>query len=122
MLKLMKLLTKNYSILVLLTQSTHDTSQRIQAARNVQNTRYKKSGKLNASMTNADIKAHARITPAAKTLLDTAAQKLDISARSYMRTVKLARTIADLEQSETVEPSHISEALQYHSHNYHAAD
>lgn len=39
-----------------------------------------------------------------------------------MRTVKLARTIADLDGSETIEPNHISEALQYRSHNYHAAD
>lgn len=99
-----------------------DTANRILAARTLQASRYKKSGKLNATMTNNDIKTHGKLTPAAKELLDIAAQKLDISARSYMRTVKLARTIADLEKSETIEPTHISEALQYRSHNYHAAD
>lgn len=99
-----------------------DTTQRVNAARKLQKNRYKKSGRLNATMTNADIKTHGKLSPAAKALLDEAAKKLDISARSYMRTVKLARTIADLEDSITIEPGHISEALQYRSHNYHAAD
>jgi magnesium chelatase family protein len=98
------------------------TSKRIIAARQLQSARYKQPGKLNATMSNHDIKTHAKLNPDAKTLLDTAAKKLDISARSYMRTVKLARTIADLDNSATIEPSHISEALQYRSHNYHAAD
>ena len=45
--------------------------------------------------------------------LDGAAQKLDISARSYVRTVKVARTIADLEKCPDIKPVHISGALQY---------
>jgi magnesium chelatase family protein len=97
-------------------------TKRIAKARDTQKQRYGSASKLNASMTNADIKARAMVSPEAKTLLDTAAQKLDISARSYMRTVKLARTIADLEQNPSIDPSHISEALQYRSHNYHAAE
>jgi magnesium chelatase family protein len=40
-------------------------------------------------------------------------------ARSYMRTVKVARTIADLDGSHNIEKQHIGEALQYRSHNYH---
>lgn len=68
---------------------------------------------LNAHLTNQLIKRSANLSPAAKNLLDQAATNLDISARSYMRTIKVARTIADLEDSKTIEPAHISEALTY---------
>jgi magnesium chelatase family protein len=46
-------------------------------------------------------------------LLDTAASRLNISARSYMRSVKVARTIADLEAAAAITTAHISEALAY---------
>jgi magnesium chelatase family protein len=64
-------------------------------------------------MSNKEIRELAGLSPAAKTLLDTAAEKLDISARSYVRSVKVARTIADLDGSAQILPEHISEALQY---------
>lgn len=67
----------------------------------------------NGSMSNRDIKKYAQLSPAAKELLDTAARKLDLSARVYMKTIKLARTIADLDNSDTTELLHVSEALQY---------
>lgn len=85
---------------------------RVAAARNLQAKRYG-SSTLNAAMTNRDIKKHARLTPEAKQLLDTAARSLDISARAYMRTIKVALTIADLGGSASIEPVHITEALQY---------
>jgi magnesium chelatase family protein len=64
-------------------------------------------------MSNRQIKQYAQLDPAAKELLDTAAEKLDISARSYMRTIKVARTIADLAGTSRIMPEHLSEALQY---------
>ena len=64
-------------------------------------------------MTNADIRKFASVTPEAKSLLDTAAARLNISARAYMRTIKVARTIADLDTSEHITDIHISEALAY---------
>jgi magnesium chelatase family protein len=100
-------------------EAADEAAQRVQAARDLQGKRFKKSTKLNADMNNRDIKAAAHINAEAKALLDQAATKLDISARSYMRTVKVARTIADLDGSHNIEKQHIGEALQYRSHNYH---
>lgn len=78
-----------------------------------QKSRFKNSTTRNGSMSNREIKLHANLTPAAKELLDTAARKLDLSARVYMKTIKVARTIADLDNSEITDLLHISEALQY---------
>jgi predicted ATPase with chaperone activity len=55
---------------------------------------------------------------AASELLNKAARHLNISARAYMRSVKVARTIADLEASTPITAAHISEALAYRSQNY----
>ncbi|HSW37341.1 MAG TPA: YifB family Mg chelatase-like AAA ATPase [Candidatus Saccharimonadales bacterium] len=92
--------------------------QRIAAARSVQNKRYSNAQKLNCDMTNADIKKLAKITDEAKDMLNTAAPRLNISARAYMRTIKVARTIADLDNSDLVEAPHIGEALAYRGQNY----
>ena len=101
----------------LLRQVAHNDDASIQArivaARRTQSKRYQSPSKLNAAMTNRDIKAFARLEPDAKTMLDTAAERLNVSARSYMKIVKVARTIADLSGSQNVQTQHIAEALQY---------
>jgi magnesium chelatase family protein len=86
--------------------------QRVEAAYDRQHRRLG-DARFNSSMSNKEIRQLARLSDEAKQLLDSAAQKLDISARSYVRTVKVARTIADLDGSEQILPVHISEALQY---------
>jgi magnesium chelatase family protein len=102
----------------LLTQSVNPEADaavrvRIAAARKIQAGRFGTAGKLNADMTNADIKRLVRIEPEASAILNLAARKLNISARAYMRAIKVAQTIADLEASPNITGAHLAEALNY---------
>ncbi len=67
----------------------------------------------NAHMAPRDIRACCNLTEAADALLRTAIQRLGLSARAYHRTLKIARTIADLAGAQAIEPGHVSEAVQY---------
>jgi len=88
-------------------------AKRVASARAKQKERYDKTTKSNSDMSNDDIKKLGKLSESAKELLDQAAAKLQISARYYMRSIKVARTIADLENSDEITPAHMSEALQY---------
>ena len=85
----------------------------IEKVKDIQSNRYKSSIKSNGNISSRDVKKYADLSEEAHSLLETAAKKLDLSARSYFKTIKVARTIADLDESEQISPSHISEALQY---------
>lgn len=87
--------------------------QRIQVAREQQAKRFNTIDKTNAHMSNRDITNLAQLDPAAKQFLEAAAKKLALSARSYMKVIRVARTIADLETEPTIKQSHITEALGY---------
>lgn len=91
---------------------------KIKKARLAQAKRYNSHRKLNSDMTNKDIKKLGTISPVGKEIIDVAAKRLHLSPRSYMRTIKVARTIADLDGKATIEPEHITEALQYRDHSY----
>lgn len=71
------------------------------------------SGRRNSSMNNDEVKRLLKLDPAARTLLDSGAEQLALSPRGYLRTLKLAQTIADLEASPTISVAHIAEALHY---------
>ncbi len=88
-------------------------AQRVAKARDAQSERYKTTYKTNNDMTNQDIKKLALLSDEATELLNKAAEKLQISARAYMRCIKVARTIADLANSQQIEAIHMGEALQY---------
>lgn len=73
--------------------------------------------KTNAELSTQEVRAIANLTPEAEQLLSTASRKLSLSARSYFKLIKLARTIADLEDYSSISPSHIAEALQFRGNN-----
>lgn len=87
--------------------------KRIETVRHKQYERYNTPSKTNADMSVLDIDTHGTLGDEAQTLLTSAAQNLSLSPRAYHRTIKLARTIADLGDSETIEGGHILEALTY---------
>ena len=87
---------------------------RVEAARAVQRVRLK-GGKIscNAEMTPAEVREHCRMEDAAQGLLKAAMKQLHLSARAFHRILKLARTIADLENVEFIQSHHLAEAIQY---------
>jgi magnesium chelatase family protein len=87
---------------------------RVVAARGLQLERFRGDRiYCNGQMKTRHIKKYCRMKPDAQRLLETAMEKLGLSARAYSRILKLARTIADLEVSGDVQSHHISEAIQY---------
>jgi magnesium chelatase family protein len=99
---------------VMLTNNQHISAvEQINSAIITQNNRYNDSTIYNASLNNNGIKKHAALSSDSNSLLLKAAEKLKISARSYFKIIKVARTIADLEGKDDISTEHISEALQY---------
>ena len=87
----------------------------VAAARERQRVRFRgeKNVVTNADMGPKEIETFANLTPKSEETLQGAARSMKLSPRGYHRTIKLARTIADLAESERIEPTHMLEALQY---------
>ena len=93
-----------------------DIRKRVNAARAIQTERLKGSGiSCNAKMDAAQTKKFCRPTPEGMILLERVFEKLELSARAYDKILRIARTVADLDGSETVNSDHISQAVQYRS-------
>jgi magnesium chelatase family protein len=87
---------------------------RVDAARIRQRERFQGTPvKCNAEMTARLLRKHCALDARSKKLLETAVEKLGLSARAYDRILKVARTIADLADAETISPPHLAEAIQY---------
>lgn len=90
--------------------------ERVKKAREIQMKRFKNSPRkinTNSEINVKELNIYAPLDNETKKLLNQSAERLQLSARAYHRTIKLARTIADLEGSENITSSHILEALQY---------
>jgi magnesium chelatase family protein len=93
---------------------TRVIAARVQAARDVQRARYGEDGpRHNAAADGTILQETARLDVDAKQLLEQAAERLGLSARGFVRTIRLARTIADLAGLEGVQRAHVAEALSY---------
>lgn len=96
-------------------ESSAAVQQRVQKARDIQTRRFEGSNiKINSEMNVKDIKEYCKLGEQEQNLMKSLVMKMYLSARSYHRILKLARTIADLEGSEHIKTNHLSEAFQYH--------
>ncbi len=88
--------------------------ERVAAARDIQSQRFARSKIYsNAQMNSRQIKTHCKIDDTSRRLLESAIDKLGLSARAFNRVLKIARTISDLEGCQDILSDHISEAIQY---------
>ena len=97
-------------------EQSEKIKQRVTRAREIQKSRFKKFSKnitTNSEMNVKDLGSMVSLSGKVRDLLDDSAEHLALSARAYHRVIKIARTIADLENSENVEENHILEAIQY---------
>ncbi len=97
-------------------ESSEAIRNRVLAAREIQKKRFQQDGlACNARMTEKQIKEFCAIDDESHSLIEMAIEKLGLSARAVNRILKVSRTIADLENREKIDASHVAEAIQYRS-------
>lgn len=95
-------------------ETSKDIKNRVNKAREIQQKRYKKENIYsNSQLTPRLIEKYCKLDKEGRKLLELAFNKLGLSARAYGRILKVARTIADLENEENILPSYVAEAIQY---------
>lgn len=96
------------------TESSYEIRKRVVAARKIQIERYKNDGILTNSELSAKlVKKYCKIDSESEKMLKFAISKFNLSARAYERILKISRTIADIENRENIDSSHIAKALQF---------
>ena len=99
------------------TEKSINIRPRVVEARKIQEKRFtdNKDIHANAQMTGKLLRQHCQVDTDSQTLLKTAMEKLNLSARAYDRILKVARTIADLDGSENIQSEHLAEAIHFRS-------
>ncbi len=98
-------------------ESSAHIRERVEISRQTQRERFlsqEESGiSCNADMRPAEVRQFCTLDPTGLSLMRSATNQMQLTARAYHRVLKLARTIADLNGSESIQPNHLAEALQY---------
>ena len=99
-----------------LSESSSEIRKRVNKARNIQLDRYKDHRIFsNSELTPNLVSIYCKLSTKSKKILETAFHALGLSARAYSRILKVARTIADLDNSHDIQTHHLAEAIQYRS-------
>jgi magnesium chelatase family protein len=96
-------------------ESSATIRERVIASRSIQSKRFNGKIACNARMAPRDLQRYCTLDNSTRDLLKMAMEELDLSARAYDRILKVARTIADLAETESLGVEHVSEAIQYRS-------
>ncbi len=97
-------------------ESSAEIKKRVNKARAIQTERFKNSDTTcNARLTDSEFEQYCSVSDEGSELLESVFETMGLSARAYNRILKVARTIADLDGSETIKTSHLAEAVQYRS-------
>lgn len=104
-------------------ESSKEIKARVNMARSAQQSRFEGT-KLakNADMDTKALNRYCELTPDCEELMHSAFDRMGLTARSYDRILRVARTIADLEGSENIEAAHIAEAIQYRTYDFRETD
>lgn len=100
-------------------ESSAEIKLRVDAARKIQRERFEGGGiRSNAGMDSRALNSYCTLTPDCEALMHAAFDKMGLTARSYDRILRVARTIADLDGKPEIEAMHIAEAIQYRTYDF----
>ena len=104
-------------------EKSEDIKKRVNAARLLQRKRFEKAGfDCNARMEQKQLREFCDLSEECEQLMKMAFERMGLTARSYDRILRVARTIADLDGAESILPNHLAEAIQYRTYDFREAD